>query len=990
MKSIILAALLLLAGFSRGDAATPCIGHNFVSQRADSADKTQIQPSHWNDCHRVDNGALQPYAVTLPANTLLGRLPGTDGVAQGITVGQGLLMSGGVLSATGSGGGGGGVSNFSQLLSGVNISAAMTVGSNASLGFAGTGTVNANRWNGSSLIDLATHTAGNLPVSKLNGGSLASADTVWRGDGTWASFIKSISPGNGIALAIANPGIPNISAATQMSLAADAQGIKLVNDAASPGNIKCYGTNASGTKGWYDCLSGGNVSTSGTIATGGFARFVNSTSIASSSLLTETGGSVYVGDTSAKRLTFNFANAAAGTSDVIVPATNPILVAAATCGGADFVKGFSTTTGAVTCGTPSGGGAFTFTNSQRVMGRNSSGGGSGEEVTASQMFDWLGSTRGSIMYRGASGWTILQPGNNGKFLMSNGAGADPTYETVSGAGISGLTSGAIPKATGATTIADSSLNDCGSNLWTLGPCDTAADGKLELGRVKLTNRAAPTTPETGLTEVYVDSTTKNLAAKDDAGVIRHGVKTTTATSNQYVTSIDADGTVNKAQPAFSNLTGNATAAQGGTGQTSYTAGDMLYASGSTAISKLGVGSNGQCMTVVSGLPAWGSCSGSGASGDITDVIAGAGLSGGASTGAATVTWAPDTFVGNITLWDSANASRTLTAGLSGATDPVITFSNNSVDVTTGALKVAGTAVSVAGHTHAAGDVTSGTFGTALIADDAITYAKLQNISATQRVLGRNTAGAGDPEEVTASQLIDWVGSTRGSVLYRGASGWAALTPGTSGHALISAGAGADPAYGAVSTPTSTDTLTNKTFDAAASGNVLKMKGYIQLSHPHSCDGTGATIGTTSTAITYGHATFSNSADESANYCEYLIHVPTDIDTSVALRARLKFLLGNTDTGTHRYVLSTVSVADSAVPGSATLANGVNLDFAGDASGANGDVQSVGWTTLTNWAGALTADGLWRIRLARDGNATQDASTVNSTELGLTIEYGITQ
>lgn len=81
-----------------------------------------------------------------------------------------------------------------------------------------------------------------------------------------------------------------------------------------------------------------------------------------------------------------------------------------------------------------------------------------------------------------------------------------------------------------------------------------------------------------------------------------------------------------------------------------------------------------------------------------------------------------------------------------------------------------------------------------IANDAVTYAKLQNISITQRVLGRNTAGAGDPEELTATQMLDWLGATRGSVLYRGASGWAALTPGTSGYSLVSNGAGQDPSW----------------------------------------------------------------------------------------------------------------------------------------------------------------------------------------------------
>lgn len=67
-------------------------------------------------------------------------------------------------------------------------------------------------------------------------------------------------------------------------------------------------------------------------------------------------------------------------------------------------------------------------------------------------------------------------------------------------------------------------------------------------------------------------------------------------------------------------------------------------------------------------------------------------------------------------------------------------------------------------------------------------------AATQRMLGRNTGGAGGAEEVTVSQVLDWMSSTRGTILYRGASGWAALAPGTAGHFLKTNGAGADPSW----------------------------------------------------------------------------------------------------------------------------------------------------------------------------------------------------
>jgi hypothetical protein len=54
-------------------------------------------------------------------------------------------------------------------------------------------------------------------------------------------------------------------------------------------------------------------------------------------------------------------------------------------------------------------------------------------------------------------------------------------------------------------------------------------------------------------------------------------------------------------------TWNATAisaAKGGTGQTGYAVGDLLYASTTTALSKLTVGSNGQVLTLAAGVPTW--------------------------------------------------------------------------------------------------------------------------------------------------------------------------------------------------------------------------------------------------------------------------------------------------------------------------------------------------------------------------------------------------
>jgi hypothetical protein len=72
--------------------------------------------------------------------------------------------------------------------------------------------------------------------------------------------------------------------------------------------------------------------------------------------------------------------------------------------------------------------------------------------------------------------------------------------------------------------------------------------------------------------------------------------------------------------------------QGGTGLASYTAGDVIYASGATTLAKLAKGSDTEVLTLASGVPTWAAPT----VGDITGVTAGTGLSGGGTSGTVTL------------------------------------------------------------------------------------------------------------------------------------------------------------------------------------------------------------------------------------------------------------------------------------------------------------------------------------------------------------------
>ena len=119
-----------------------------------------------------------------------------------------------------------------------------------------------------------------------------------------------------------------------------------------------------------------------------------------------------------------------------------------------------------------------------------------------------------------------------------------------------------------------------------------------------------------------------------------------------------------------------------------------------------------------------------------------------------------------------------------------------------------------------GTPSDGTVTTAKLADDAVTYAKMQNVSATSRVLGRKTAGAGDAEECTLSEVLDFVGSAaQGDVLYRDASSWSRLGAGTSGQFLKTQGAAANPTWADTLTSSSqtTSSGTSKDFTSLPAG-----------------------------------------------------------------------------------------------------------------------------------------------------------------------------
>lgn len=98
------------------------------------------------------------------------------------------------------------------------------------------------------------------------------------------------------------------------------------------------------------------------------------------------------------------------------------------------------------------------------------------------------------------------------------------------------------------------------------------------------------------------------------------------------------------------------------------------------------------------------------------------------------------------------------------------------------------------------------------------------IGSAYSILAVNAGGTA-PAYATLSALLDAaIGDTRGSVLYRGAAGWAILAPGTADQVFTTNGAGADPTWedagGGGTPPTDFDLLTDEDGLVLDDGNAI--------------------------------------------------------------------------------------------------------------------------------------------------------------------------
>jgi len=340
---------------------------------------------------------------------------------------------------------------------------------------------------------------------------------------------------------------------------------------------------------------------------------------------------------------------------------------------------------------------------------------------------------GVLLGSGTGAITATAVLTNGQLLIGDGTG-DPTVGTLTEGSNVTITNGA-----GSITIAATDTNTtytAGDGLDLSGTefsTDLKSNGGLviestelavDLGASSITGTLAVDDGGTGQTsytngQLLIGNTTGNTLAKgtltagsnvsitNGSGSITIAATDTNTTytagdgldlsGTEFSTDLKSNGglVIESTELAVdlgaSSITGTLDETDGGTGLTGYTAGDILYASGTDTLAKLGKGSANEVLTMNSGAtaPEWAAAT----TGDITGVTAGTNLSGGGDSGAVTLNLAIDSAVAfadqeasAIILKDYAETDVAVTSGatlsidLANGNTGAVTLAHNVTDI----------------------------------------------------------------------------------------------------------------------------------------------------------------------------------------------------------------------------------------------------------------------------------------------------------------------
>lgn len=423
------------------------------------------------------------------------------------------------------------------------------------------------------------------------------------------------------------------------------------------------------------------------------------------------------------------------------------------------------------------------------------------------------STRGMMLNRGTSLWSAtIAPvlGNPGTTTGSLGFAASAGATTTVQGSASSPWTFTLPT-TGGTVGYTLTTDGFGTASWTAaGSGSVSSVGLVAPAEFTVTGSPITTTGSLTFTKatqsansIWSGPTTGAAAAPTFRALVgadlpnpssstKGGVESIAAVTSNWINTISTSGVPTATQPAFTDISGLVAAAQLPNPSATTLGGIRSYAAVSNqwinAISISGVPSSAQ--------PSFGQLSGTVALTQIQTISNNTVLANNAgSTSPPTALSASNILdmiggtQGQVLYRDAAGWS-VLAVGTSGQ---VLTTGGASANPAWATITGTGTVTSVATGTGLTGGpiTTTGTISFATIANNTI----LANVS----------GGALAPSATTPTLVLDIIGATEGDILYRGASAWLVLAPGTSGQVLKTQGAGATPAW---TTPTTSQWTTS--------------------------------------------------------------------------------------------------------------------------------------------------------------------------------------